>query len=781
MAISRLQASLAAVSNELTVAAANINFDFTLIRCEAPKEFQALGQNLSQKRKDEAETGTIHTTARRLGALFEGICPPTPNLVKAYGTRVSEISEASTAKMGTTQAKNTMFAAHSGVDGDSIWAAATSSTTAIHVQLLACMLSRLWTGPEATSIWVELIKERKKRIASQFENGEYVHFSTITAATQLDMPRSQLAHWDASARAWLRTADSIKMKQQKRLQSIIDKVSISVNPGSEVLSSVLTAWISALESMEKLISGMPQAVNHGPTLLALGSWYLYPDILILGKDTADVRFNDLLVAPGGTLTVGLAKPGDDEHHGIYWSLSLAHLRYYGHPVETKQHLNYDSARINFSQLCQATFGCLLGYWEIPNNSLVIVAKLFVAIEDAFEKESQKSLSTPGAPQPQQEYFQDSSHWLHFMADAARVFTEDGNEEQATAKKLVYKGIRQSFHFVAGPVSSWPLFRLAEMRILLRKLRGTEARIKYLRYAAKSYFRTKDSLIIQYYTTVGKSRQETNSTLTAQYATAFPRHHKSSKRKHLEQDGSEISRHQRWFLRSESLEPLEPSDLDEDIIWRHPEHFLVQDDGRVDVQTAPGVWESYRHVFGDPSIAVILQSYVRELPSVLSSHGTHKNSTEQFEVSIEDIMWCLGHELFSLPLLLHHIERYHDPLAEISRTLKALSVISVVYKLLPEATIAITILNQPLHLTLWARAMYRKGPKDSIGLALGGPSEVFDERLLDRCIAFSCVAYLDSGYCDIAPEQLVGVIALSSGDSLYIAMPVSHHSTLYILD
>ena len=179
MAISRLQASLAAVTNELTLAAANINFDFTLVKYEAPQEYQTLGRNLPTKHRNDAETGMIHVTARRLGALFDGVCPSTPKLVEAYGTRVSEISEAST---GISEAKNSIFAEYSGIDGASIWAAATSSTTAIHVQLLACMLARIYSGPEATSAWVELVKERRKIIASKFECGESLHFSIISAA-----------------------------------------------------------------------------------------------------------------------------------------------------------------------------------------------------------------------------------------------------------------------------------------------------------------------------------------------------------------------------------------------------------------------------------------------------------------------------------------------------------------------------------------------------------------------------------------------------------------------
>lgn len=93
MSFGKLQAALGTVTNEVTVAAAQINFDFTLVKNEAPKEYHALGETLTKKRKDEAEAGGLHITARRLGALLEGLCPPTPNLLKAYGLRISEISK----------------------------------------------------------------------------------------------------------------------------------------------------------------------------------------------------------------------------------------------------------------------------------------------------------------------------------------------------------------------------------------------------------------------------------------------------------------------------------------------------------------------------------------------------------------------------------------------------------------------------------------------------------------------------------------------------------------
>ncbi|EMD65184.1 hypothetical protein GGP41_003823 [Bipolaris sorokiniana] len=84
MAIGRLQAALAAATNEVTVAAANINFNFTLIKCKAPKEYQALRNALSKKHKENAEFGSSRVLARQLGALFDGVCPSAPALLEAY-------------------------------------------------------------------------------------------------------------------------------------------------------------------------------------------------------------------------------------------------------------------------------------------------------------------------------------------------------------------------------------------------------------------------------------------------------------------------------------------------------------------------------------------------------------------------------------------------------------------------------------------------------------------------------------------------------------------------
>ncbi|EMR66652.1 hypothetical protein UCREL1_6361 [Eutypa lata UCREL1] len=186
---------------ELTVAAANLNFDFS--------------DALSATRRTEAETGQPHVTARKLGALFESLIPPVPHLLQAYG-----------------------------LDATSIWAAATSGIGALAVHLLACMLARIWNEPEAISLWVELVERRKHEIMRGVQETNMGIAADIMAAQQ-HITREQLAHWDSSARAWLQTADSAKRLQQTQLMLIINNVRLPVNSSRDPYESVITAWTSA--------------------------------------------------------------------------------------------------------------------------------------------------------------------------------------------------------------------------------------------------------------------------------------------------------------------------------------------------------------------------------------------------------------------------------------------------------------------------------------------------------------------------------------------------------
>ncbi|KAI5456012.1 hypothetical protein BGZ63DRAFT_397289 [Mariannaea sp. PMI_226] len=107
------------VSQETTLTLANLNFDFALIKYDAPEEYRGLGNSLSTYRKTSAEDGSLHIAARKLTALFQSVIPPVPNLIQAYGTRASEIA-ASPELNPQGNARHGIFADHIGADGTSI-------------------------------------------------------------------------------------------------------------------------------------------------------------------------------------------------------------------------------------------------------------------------------------------------------------------------------------------------------------------------------------------------------------------------------------------------------------------------------------------------------------------------------------------------------------------------------------------------------------------------------------------------------------------------------------
>jgi hypothetical protein len=196
--IGKLALSLASGAQETTLAFANFSFDFAIIKMDAPKEYHGLGNRLSKRRRLEAEEGHVHVTARQLGALFADEIPPVPNLARAYGLRASEIS-ADPAVNPTGTASDGPLAVHVGLDGTSIWAAATSGRGALQVHLLACILARVWSGSEAVSIWSELVAGRKLQLEARLKDDQF-HMGHLMAS-KIDIGLEKLAEWDASARA----------------------------------------------------------------------------------------------------------------------------------------------------------------------------------------------------------------------------------------------------------------------------------------------------------------------------------------------------------------------------------------------------------------------------------------------------------------------------------------------------------------------------------------------------------------------------------------------------
>ncbi|MDI1488573.1 MAG: hypothetical protein OHK93_007848 [Ramalina farinacea] len=410
-----MSVSAAFGASHLTAALLNVNFDFALVKYDAPPEYLPLGLSLSRKRRRNAEEGQIHATARQLGALFADVLPSIPNLSKAYGRRVSEIAECPGLNPQGTRSDGP-FADFVGADGTSIWAAATSGRGALAAHLLACLIAYMWKPPEATAIWSELVDARKDRLVEQIHDQELDSLAfSILAASRIQIARESLAEWDASARSvsslfnassnvsvfidlkslmlplkWLRTADTAKSTEQRRLMLIIDNMNLQVPERSNRYDEVMSVWIKGMTLLENLVSGVAQSVTGPEALLGLCSSHIYPDLCVVGLthsgESTIVSQKDQHVPEGGLLTIGLSHERARGQGGISWSMPLAHLRYYGRPEERHQQLNSSSPRVSFQQFLLIAMGSLASQWTIRGAPGETIAAFITALIHACSGE-----------------------------------------------------------------------------------------------------------------------------------------------------------------------------------------------------------------------------------------------------------------------------------------------------------------------------------------------------------------------------------------------------------
>lgn len=433
MSISRISNALVSGTNENTLALVNFNIDFSLLKLEPPGEFTGLGLSLTRQRRELAEEGPTHRTARRLGALFENVVPDSPALIRAYGSRVSEISQNSPKK--DIAQRHGVFAECAGVDGTSIWAAATSGKSAIAIHLLACMLARAWSGPQATSIWVELVEERKRLLKKLISDGLYDSSIQLSLAVSEDLTRTDLAQWDASTRAWLQVADDDQIHRQKQLMLIINNVNIPVNQGDAKLTTyvrVIEAWKTALETLERLFAGQSQRIMNGAVLLGLSSWHLYPNLLVLAEQITTVKFDDPVIEHSGQLTIGLQNPNADTDEGVYWSLSLAHLRFYGDPVKVTSFTTRDGSRLSIEEFQFLVLGSILSDWgSLYTSDFTQAAGFFKALASCVQNAySHEPLDT------------DFISWINILGNASQNFLKLKETERSIASSIIALGHRR---------------------------------------------------------------------------------------------------------------------------------------------------------------------------------------------------------------------------------------------------------------------------------------------------------------------------------------------------
>ncbi|KAK0612618.1 hypothetical protein B0T17DRAFT_511795 [Bombardia bombarda] len=449
------------------------HFDFSLVKIEAPVEYRGLGLHLSPNRRSEAEDGATHAVARKLGALFSDVTPHVPSLKQAYGLRTSEIAgDPAHNPLGSSAAHGPLRGLV-GADGTSIWAAATSGPGALEAHLLACLLARAFSGEEATAIWAELVKTRQAVLQSQLDEGKFLPSTAFLA--RIDISREMLAVWDASARAWLRTADKAKVSQQTQLLRIVEEdLGLSLPSHSQMYNSIMESWFESMKVMDQLVRGVACQISKPEVILGLCSWHIYPDMSVASQTPTFVKQSDSLVRQGGVLTLGIQSL-NREAAGLSWSVLLHHLRFYGKPERSTGGVDLSSTRIPIDRLVLIALGSATYTW---GQDFGDIDKTFQLINTLAARHAAELADNPGTFR--------FMRWILIFGQQAQQYLCATDVEKKEIKQFINFGRRRCRSFLVSPPQQVPLaFGLGSFDNLLGLL-NVEGQIKLLRYIAKTY-------------------------------------------------------------------------------------------------------------------------------------------------------------------------------------------------------------------------------------------------------------------------------------------------------
>ena len=226
------------------------------------------------------------------------------------------------------------------------------------------------------------------------------------------------------------------------------------------------------------------------------------------------RQKDPLIARGGTVTMGLQVEESDNGRGVYWSLSLAHARYYGDQVVSERSVNCDPSRVSIDDLWLIALGSLFALWGIEALDIKAAAELIFMMWQKYTN-GLAAVETFAKTKPGP-----ANSWPRYLGDAAQRFVGSSGLEQSSCRRLLGLGERKATIF--GHLdNAIPVFGLTDVPLM--HILRLESRIQYLRDIAQKICNETDVLVIKI-CTYGANGKEMSSfqIATVSFGKAMPR-------------------------------------------------------------------------------------------------------------------------------------------------------------------------------------------------------------------------------------------------------------------
>ena len=665
------------------------------------------------------------------------------------------------------------------------------------------MLARTWSGTEATAVWAELVSSRKKDIEKNQDATQIQGLAAKVAAEQ-DISRCELARWDASARAWLLCADEVQKVKLTQLRLTTRDCGLHVSSIGDTYTSVIQVWTAAMKTMQDLIVGMPQRISKGAVLVGISAWHIYPDLNVVGP-LAHIHFDDELVKDGGVITIGLQNASPDEEKGVQWSLSLSHLRYYGHPVKVSTTAADASLRVTMRELHWAALGSLFATWAPCVTDNTTACEFLLALRDIVSGSQVSNFA-----------------WLRLVWDASQQFVDLSSTERENALSLMAYGRRKGrkfFNLSAG--STLPLFDFASPMLVDSLSWATPTHdttvfeyalscINYMRDLVLRKGSAADQYVIRYCGYYGQVTFRGRPIRGPKFRRPMPEWYHYTTARTTESVSAKRDRygnpkvdkiHHHWLSHlcpESSIDPRQwPTNentmylyhakdilcynygFDFHFLWRYPPKSLCGNKLDEDEKIA-----CFEFIAGYPEeVALYKLKNERKTPTQDFLKDTEVTSLLRYghlkpNRIVGYLALCQDALNFNVefPAAPNWAPRDDDNRAysgrsdnspgsrTVIRTLTNLAKATRLYDQLPGATVSITVLGCPLVKPHWS-------PADTLSDEHNWIKETFSINprqmaSMERGRKFACIAMFESGNLDLTPESIGSVMAMSSGNSIF---------------
>lgn len=494
------------------------------------------------------------------------------------------------------------------------------------------------------------------------------------------------------------------------------------------------------------------------------------------------------------MTFGVRRAHSNENSEVSWSMPLAQLRYYGKPVLSEGSISSKSTRIPFDRLVLVAIGSLISTWRLQTTDFEHVARFLILLCKFIE------------PKQRSNFFSTTTtSWLELLSQHASGFLTSSGHERIESSRLIALGCRRYGSFLAGPNEQpKPFFGISDPIIYLH-LVHPEHLPATLREIVKKYDLGVDlrGAFIRYYP---------DSVYFTYYASLFPQI--------IPNGTSNFSLHRRWIqmpsvssiarmsvvdesacweseairrsmdLMTETGEPcgvLERNTITEDgefADWSGASSSITSSSSMRDKKNRSSTTEDkeqilpenlaewdgaiehqygqkkYKLLFG-VSTAAIYRPCVYP-PYFYQSQSYDKfNEWEKVKLSIKlaDITNLLASDYVRRDRLATLLLSYETTQAIIIdhasttalpyfKSLENLHFASEIYSSLSGSEIDMSVLSTALHNASW-------------GMGIGGASTL-------RARSFACIAMFETGSLNLRSQDFEGVVAISSGNSLYVS-------------